>query len=68
MRYPGIDFFVEGVNLTNISERLDLAAECIEQIIVGDEVYNREDMDPGEAQEWVEGLTPLNSARSCSSS
>jgi hypothetical protein len=57
MGYPGIDFFVEGVNLTNISERLDLAAQCIEQIIIGDEVYNKEDMDPGEAQEWLEGLT-----------
>ena len=57
MRYPGIDFFVEGVSMNNITERLDLAADCVEQIIVGDEVYNREDMDPGEAQEWLEALT-----------
>ena len=57
MRYPGIDFFVEGVNMNNISDRLDLAAQCIEQIVVGEEVYNREDMGPGEAQEWLEGLT-----------
>ena len=57
MRYPGINFFVEGVNLSNIAERLDLAAACVEQIVVGDEVYNREDMEEGEAQEWLEGLT-----------
>lgn len=57
MRYPGIEFFVEGVNLSNISERLDLAAKCVEQIVIGDEVYNKEDMSEGEAQEWLEGLT-----------
>ena len=57
MRYPGIEFFVEGVNMNNITDRLDLAAQCIEQIVVGDDVFNKEDMDPGEAQEWLEGLT-----------
>lgn len=57
MKYPGIEFFVEGVNMNNITDRLDLAAQCIEQLVVGEEVYNKEDMDPGEAQEWLEGLT-----------
>ena len=58
MKYPGIDFFVEGVSLASISERLDLAAECIEQIVIGEEVYNREDMTSNEIQEWIEGLMP----------
>ena len=57
MRYPGIDFFVEGVSLNNIMDRLDLAAQCVQQIVIGEEVYNREDMTPNEIQEWIEGLT-----------
>ena len=57
MQYPGIDFFVEGVQLNNITDRLDLAAECVQQIVIGEEVYNKEDMTPGEIQEWIEGLT-----------
>ena len=63
MKYPGIDFFVEGVNLNNITDRLDLAAQCIEQLVVGEDVYNKEDMDPGEAQEWLEGLTSTQFAK-----
>ena len=58
MKYPGIDFFVEGVSLNNITDRLDLAAQCVQQIVIGDEVYNREDMSNGEIQEWIEGLMP----------
>ena len=57
MRYPGIEFFVEGVPLNTIVNRIDVAAQCIEQIAVGEEVYNREDMNEGDAQEWLEGLT-----------
>ena len=57
MRYPGIDFFVEGVPLNTITNRIDVASQCVEQIAVGEEVYNREDMQEGEAQEWLEGLT-----------
>jgi hypothetical protein len=59
MRYPGLDFFVEGVPLNTVSERLDLAAKCVQQIVVGEEVYNREDMTEGEAEEWLEGLTSV---------
>lgn len=59
LRYPGIDFFVEGVSLASISERLDLAAQCVEQIVIGEEVYNREDMTTNEIQEWIEGLTSV---------
>ena len=59
MKYPGIDFFVEGVKLENITDRLDLAAECVQQIVIGEEVYNREDMSVAEIQEWIEGLTSV---------
>ena len=59
MKYPGIDFFVEGVSLGNIADRLDLAAKCIQSIVIGEEVYNAEDMAEGEAQEWLEGLTSV---------
>ena len=44
MRYPGIDFFVEGVPLGSIIDRIDVAAKCIDQIVVGEEVYNRSDV------------------------
>ena len=57
MKYPGLDFFAEGVSLNTITERLDLAATCIQQIVVGEEVYNKEDMTTSEAEEWLEGLT-----------
>lgn len=59
MKYPGIDFFVEGVSLNNISDRLDLASQCVSQIVIGEEVYNKEDMTTNEIQEWIEGLTSV---------
>jgi hypothetical protein len=63
MRYPGMDFFVEGVALNSITDRLDLAAQCIQQIVVGEEVYNREEMTEGEAEEWLESLTSTQFAK-----
>ena len=59
MKYPGIGFFVEGVSMASITDRLDLAAECVEQIVVGEDVYNREDMSNEEIQEWIESLTSV---------
>ena len=44
MKYPDLHFFAEGVNVNTITDRLDLAAKCVKQIAIGDEVYNREDM------------------------
>ena len=57
MRYPGIEFFVEGIKMDSITNRLDLAAQCVQQITIGEEVYNKGDMTEGEVQEWLEGLT-----------
>jgi hypothetical protein len=57
MKYPDLNFFAEGINVNTINDRLDLAASCIKQIAVGEEVYNKEDMSAGEAEEWLEALT-----------
>ena len=56
MRYPGIEFFVEGIKMEAITERIDLVAQCVSQIVIGEEVYNKEDMSEEELVEWVEGL------------
>lgn len=57
MRYPGIDFFSEGVNLGNISNSIKTVAKCVAQIVAGEEVYNSADMSEEEVVEWLEGLT-----------
>ena len=57
MRYPDITFFNTGVDLSNVSSTIDVISKCIDQIIVGDEVYNKEDMSSVEITEWVEGLS-----------
>ena len=57
MRYPDISFFSEGVNTDNISSTTELVCRCISQIIMGDEVYVKDDMTQSELMEWVEGLT-----------
>ena len=45
--------------MASITDRLDLAADCVEQIVVGEDVYNREDMTNEEIQEWIESLTSV---------
>ena len=57
MGYPDIHFFAEGVSVDSITDRLDLAAKCVKQIVIGEEVYNKGDMSEREIQEWLEGLT-----------
>ena len=57
LKYPDIQFFAEGVNVASIGDRLDLAARCVKQIVMGDEVYSKEDMNLAEIQDWLEGLT-----------
>ena len=57
MKYPDINFFAEGVNVAIIGDRLDLAARCVKQIVIGEEVYSKEDMNLNEIEEWLEGLT-----------
>ena len=57
LRYPGIDFFGEGLQLGDITNSLKTIAKCVSQIVVGEEVYNSADMTEEEIAEWMEGLT-----------
>lgn len=57
MRYPDISFFNEGIDMNSIVNSLDLICRCVSQIVVGEEVYNRDDMSDQEIAEWVESLT-----------
>ena len=57
LRYPGLNFFAEGLKIDTISESLETVAECISSIVVGEEVYNRADMSTEEIVEWLEALT-----------
>ena len=57
MKYPDINFFAEGINVSSITDRLDVAAKCVKQIVIGEDVYNQGDMSQSEIEEWLEGLT-----------
>jgi hypothetical protein len=57
MGYPGIEFFNTGLDFSSVNSTIEIATKCIDQIIVGDEVYNKEDMTDAEIVEWVEGLS-----------
>jgi len=57
MKYPDLSFFVEGVNINNVSDSIETIGRCISSIIIGDEVYTSEDMSVKELSEWIESLT-----------
>ena len=57
MRYPGLDYFAEGLKIDTISESLETISECVSSIVIGEEVYNRADMSTEEITEWLEALT-----------
>ena len=57
MKYPGIEFFAEGIDLTSISNSITTIARCVDSIISGDEVYHCADTSQKEITEWLEGLT-----------
>ena len=57
MKYPGVDFFAEGIKIDNIAESMDTVAKCVGQIVVGEEVFNQADMTIEEVVEWLEDLT-----------
>jgi hypothetical protein len=57
MKYPGIDFFTEGVKIDSIGDSIETVAKCVSQIVVGEEVYNSSDMTEEEIIEWLEGMT-----------
>ena len=57
MKYPDINFFNEGINITDISASITLISKCVSQLVVGEEVFNKVDMTETELTEWLEGLT-----------
>ena len=57
MKYPGIEFFAEGINMTNIATSIETISRCVESITSGDEVYHCVDTTRKEISEWLEGLT-----------
>ena len=57
MKYPGIEFFAEGIDMSNIANSLDTISRCVESITHGDEVYHCVDTTKNEIAEWLEGLT-----------
>ena len=57
MRYPGISFFNQGIDLSTVASQIELIAKCVSQVIAEDEVYDARDMSAEEIVEWLEGLT-----------
>jgi hypothetical protein len=60
MRYPDINFFNEGIDISRMDSQFDIVARCISQIIDGEEVYQATDMVSGELEEWLDDLTSEN--------
>jgi len=57
LNYPNIDFFTEGLELTDVSSITTVIAKCFSQLIVGEEVYNKDDLSEEEITEWIEQLS-----------
>ena len=57
MKYPGIEFFAEGVDLSSITNSISTISRCIESVVSGDEVFHCIDTTKKELEEWLEGLT-----------
>ena len=57
MKYPGIEFFAEGIDMGSIVSSIDIITKCVESITQGDEVYHCVDTSSKEIAEWLEGLT-----------
>ena len=63
LKYPGIQFFNEGIGMSNIEESTAVVPRCISQICIGEEVYNEADMTRDEVTEWLDGLTTESFAK-----
>lgn len=57
MRYPGIDFFAEGLKIDSIAESSATVAKCVASIVMGEEVYAAADMTENELGEWLDALS-----------
>lgn len=63
MRYPGVDFFADGLQVDNVAESTKTVARCVSSIVIGEDVYARADMTDTEIQEWLEDLTTAEYAK-----
>ena len=57
MRYPGLDFFAEGLKIDNISDSIETIAACVSSIVSEDAVHSRADLSTEDIIEWLEALT-----------
>ena len=57
MKYPNLSFFAEGIDITTLDKSVDTICMCIDSILVGDEVFESENMTSTELVEWVDTLT-----------
>ena len=63
MRYPGIDFFAEGLKIDSIADSSTTVAKCVSSIVVEEEVYASADMAEGEIEEWLDALSTADYTR-----
>lgn len=57
MRYPGIEFFAEGLKIDSIADSSATVCKCVASIVIGEEVYTAGDMTEDEVAEWLDGLS-----------
>lgn len=57
LRYPDLSFFAEGVSLDDIDAVIGVICRTFKQLVVGDEVFNRDDLSDDEIREWIESLS-----------
>lgn len=57
MKYPGISYFTDGIDLTSIESSEKVVCDCISSLAIGEEVYNVADLQKQELLDWLEGLT-----------
>lgn len=57
LNYPGIDFFMDGIDMSKITTGIEVLSKCLSQIINGEEVVNRVDMTQEEIEKWFDSLT-----------
>lgn len=57
IKYPGMDYFLNGIDLSDVTKASKVLTDSITQITIGEEVFNRSDMSDKEIQEWVDSLT-----------
>ncbi|AEC53010.1 baseplate hub subunit [Synechococcus phage S-CRM01] len=57
LNYPGLKYFAEGLSLEGIVNTSNAIRDCVSQIIIGEEVFNRADLSEDELDTWVSDLS-----------